>query len=152
MIIGVTMEAFSHSGCRYSLQFLETNAAYFSAQSKSDILKTTTFSSSAFCNISGKGALNFLGERHIQSQFPVNGDEPDVSIFVLRPAACNALVSSVRSCINGSPPVTTTSFPGNFFALSTIPFIVFKGCALASQLSFTSHQTHPTSQPPRRIK
>ena len=46
----------------------ETSAAYFSAHSKSDLLKMTTFNSFASGKISGNGALNFFGDRQIQSQ------------------------------------------------------------------------------------
>src|SRR6185295_14510509 len=105
MICGVMMADLLHSGCRYSLQAGETRAAYFSAHSKSLLLNTTTFSSLASGNISGSGALNFLGERQIQSQEPLTGQAPEVSILVANPAACRASVNASRLCINGSPPV-----------------------------------------------
>ena len=82
MIIGVTSEALSHSGCRYNLQSAETKAAYFSAQAKSELLKTTIFNSLANGKIPGRGALNFLGDKQIQSQCPLKGEEPEVSIFL----------------------------------------------------------------------
>src|SRR5215471_4329337 len=83
IIEGVICIALSHSGCRYSLHFLETVAEYFSAHSKSDLLKMIIFNSSARGRISGKGALNFFGETHIQSQLPVSRYAPDVSRCVL---------------------------------------------------------------------
>ena len=60
----------------------DTCAAYFSAHSKSDLLKTTIFNSLAFSITSNKGSLNFLGERQIQSQLPLKGLEPLVSILI----------------------------------------------------------------------
>src|SRR5689334_5255373 len=79
VINGVTAVALSHSGCRYKIQSFDTCAAYFSAQSKSLLLNTTTFSSLACGRFWGKGALNFLGDSVIQSQSPLKGDEPEVS-------------------------------------------------------------------------
>ena len=70
MICGVICAALSHSGCKYNLQLSLTIAAYFSAQSKSELLKTTIFNSWAKGITSSNGALNFLGERQIQSQPP----------------------------------------------------------------------------------
>ena len=70
------------------------------------------FSSLASGRISGRGALNFLGERQIQSHLPESGAEPDVSICVLKPLACRASVSGVQSCNSGSPPVITAIRPG----------------------------------------
>ncbi len=75
--------ALLHSGCKYSLQWGETCAAYFSAQPKSDLLNTTIFNSLASGKHSTKGALNFFGERVIQSQMPLNDELPEVSICVL---------------------------------------------------------------------
>src|SRR5215218_2448857 len=152
MIKGVTTDALLHSGCRYSLHCGETCAAHFSAQAKSDLLYTTIFNSLAFEITSGNGSLNFLGERVIQSQLPDKGELPEVSMCVFKPAICSSLVNSVRSCIKGSPPVITTIFTGFFFTSDNKNSIDLKGCLPPSQLSFTSHQTQPTSQPPRRIK
>src|SRR5688572_28350663 len=104
MIIGVTIVVLSHSGCKYSLHSVETSAACFCAQSKSDLLNTTTFSSFAKGMISGNGALNFLGERQILSHSPDIGLLPDVSILFLNPFLCNACVNPVQSCIKGSTP------------------------------------------------
>src|SRR3954468_9503776 len=81
-INGVTAAALLHSGCRYNLQEGAAKAAHFSAQAKSDLLKTTTFSSLAYGMFSVNGYLNFLGESVIQSQVPERGDEPEVSICV----------------------------------------------------------------------
>src|SRR5665647_1959447 len=111
IISGVTMGALSHSGCKNNLHCGETIAAYCSAHRKSDWLKITTFNSFANGTTSGRGALNFLGDRQIQSQAPLNGCAPDVSILVSNPFSFNAAVSAVRSCINGSPPVITTRPP-----------------------------------------
>ena len=36
------------------------------------------------------------GERQIQSQFPLKGDEPEVSTFVSKPAFCNSVVSASK--------------------------------------------------------
>src|SRR5690606_2514313 len=152
IIKGVTCAALSHSGCRYSLQPEDTCAAYFSAHSKSDLLKITTFSSLASGRFSDSGALNFLGDKQTQSQSPVNGCAPEVSILVCNPAAFNDLVKGSRLCIEGSPPVITTRLAVVFFTSASICSIVMWGWLAASQLSFTSHQTQPTSHPPRRIK
>src|SRR6187455_58508 len=97
MINGIISAALSHSGCKKSLHDGETNAAYFSAQSKSLLLKTTIFNSLANGIIPSNGALNFFGDKQIQSHEPLNGCAPDVSIFVFKPAACNSFVNSVRS-------------------------------------------------------
>src|SRR6188474_2355214 len=152
MINGVISAALSHSGCRKSLHDGATNAAYFSAQSKSLLLKTTIFNSFASGIIPDNGALNFFGDKQIQSHVPLNGYAPDVSICVFKPDCFSSLVNSSRLCIKGSPPVTTTISAGvslTFnFKLSNFNF----GCLLTSQLSFTSHQTHPTSHPPNLIK
>ena len=141
-----------HSGCKYNLQLGETCAANSSPHLKSVLLKTMIFSSFAKGTTSGNGALNFFGERHIQSHDPESGEEPEVSIFVCKPTACNLFVSVVRLCSKGSPPVTTTSSAGVLFTCFTSSSIFTCGCLLASQLSFTSHQTQPTSHPPKRIK
>ena len=69
MINGVISAALSHSGWKKSLHDGETNAAYFSAQSKSLLLKTTIFNSFANGMIPGNGALNFFGDKQIQSHF-----------------------------------------------------------------------------------
>src|SRR4030095_13271815 len=152
MIWGVISGALSHSGCKKSLHDGETNAAYFSAQSKSLLLKTMIFNSFASGIISGNGALNFFGDKQIQSHLPLSGYAPDVSICVLNPADCNSLARSVRSCSKGSPPVTTTICAGVLLTSDfNLPTSYF-GCFSTSQLSFTSHQTHPTSQPPNLIK
>ncbi len=79
----------SHSGCKYNLQGGVTRAAYFSAQSRSEGLNTMIFSSFAKGKISGNGALNFFGDKHIQSHSPLKGYAPDVSILVCKPALCN---------------------------------------------------------------
>src|SRR5579871_3748572 len=172
MINGVTTDDLLHSGCRNNLHFGETSVAFFSAHSKSLLLNTTTFNSSAVSKISGVGALNFFGEKQIQSQSPLNGLDPDVSICVLKPALRKDFVSCVQSCMSGSPPVMMAMFvvcglrfvvcgslldancqlPTAFLASFTISSIVFTGCLPASQLSLTSHQTQPTSQPPSRMK
>src|SRR5215204_7221217 len=112
----------------------------------------TTFNSLACGRISGNGALNFFGETVIQSHEPDRGELPEVSIWVFRPAACKALVKKVSSCINGSPPVITTISATFFFTSATRFSIFHKGCLPASQLSFTSHHTQPTSHPPKRMK
>src|ERR1044072_1685034 len=140
MISGVISAAFSHSGCRYSLQCLLAMAACFSAQAKSDLLKITTFSSCACAQISGRGVLNFLGDSVIQSHCPLRGDEPEVSIWVRNPRLCSALHKALRLCIKGSPPVITAVRPGWRAASSASPLTGSKGCLEASQLSFTSHQ------------
>src|SRR5215212_1592010 len=152
MISGVISVALSHSGCKYNLQLSLTSTAYFSAQSKSDLLKTTIFNSFANGIIAGRGALNFFGDKQIQSHLPLNGCAPEVSIFVFNPADCNSRVNSSRLCIKGSPPVITTISAGVFFTSETKFSISIFGCISASQLSFTSHHTQPTSHPPRRIK
>src|SRR5690606_27420895 len=89
MIRGVISAAFDHSGCRYNLQLLLTCAACSSAHAKSLLLKTITLSSPATSNTSFCGALNFFGERQTQSQCPLNGYAPDVSIKVFIPASCS---------------------------------------------------------------
>src|SRR3954447_17954169 len=111
-----------------------------------------TFNSLAAASASGVGALNFFGDTHIQSHVPLKANDPEVSIFVSKPAVCNCHVNSSRLCISGSPPVITANLPGCADACSTISFITILGCLSASQLSFTSHQKHPTLQPPKRIK
>src|SRR5438067_2408198 len=110
----------------------------------------TTFNSFAKGTTSCSGALNFFGDKQIQSQVPLNGCEPDVSILASNPLSLNVAVSHVRSCNNGSPPVITTSpLPslygrGQFCTTSeTISGTDRLGCAFASQLSFTSHHTQP---------
>ena len=66
--------------CKNNLHlFLINSAAFSSAHFKSVLLNITTFSSCAFEKFSAKGCINFLGERHIQSKFPVMGYAPDVS-------------------------------------------------------------------------
>src|SRR5665213_239623 len=102
--------------------------------------------------MSGKGGLNFFGERHIQSQLPVKGDEPEVSIFVANPSSCNVEVNSSRLYRVGSPPVITANLAGFLFAAEIIFSMLCKGYKFSSQLSFTSHQTQPTSQPASLIK
>src|SRR5689334_4492491 len=111
-----------------------------------------TFSSSAFINTSARGFLNFFGETQIQSQLPDNGYAPDVSRNISTFCFLSSLVSNVRSCISGSPPVITTLTAPDDFTHFIISGTATKGCFVTSQLSFTSHHTHPTSQPPRRIK
>jgi len=73
MINGVISADLSHSGCKKSLQVCETSPAYFSAQSKSLLLKTTIFNSFASETIPGNGALNFFGDKQIQSHVPLSG-------------------------------------------------------------------------------
>src|SRR5947208_2455023 len=107
-ISGVTIAALLHSGCKYNLHSRETIAAYCSAHLKSDWLNMIIFNSFANGTTAGRGALNFLGDKQIQSQVPLRGCEPEVSIFVSNPFSFKARVSQVRSCINGSPPVITT--------------------------------------------
>ena len=58
-----------HSGCRYSLQLAGTFAACSSAHLKSDLLNTTTFSSSATSSADWSGALNFLGHNAIYGRY-----------------------------------------------------------------------------------
>src|SRR5947209_18397685 len=99
MIIGVTCAALSHSGCRYNLQEGETKASSFSAQLRSDLLKTTIFNSLANGTTSGTGALNFFGESVIQSQFPERGELLEVSICFFNTSLLKTSVSSVRSSI-----------------------------------------------------
>src|SRR5687767_4368134 len=145
MISGVITEAFSHSGCKYNLQCGETWPVNFSAHSKSDLLNITTLSSCASGRICDKGDLNFFGERQIQSHTPLNGCAPEVSICIFNPASWKTEVSSSRSCIKGSPPVITTICAGVFFTMASRSCIRCNGCLPPSQLSFTSHQTQPTS-------
>src|SRR4051812_43378364 len=132
MISGVTIGDLLHSGCRNNLQAGETRAAYFSAHSKSLLLKITTFNSLASGKISGRGALNFLGDKQIQSQEPLTGQAPEVSILVAKPAACRESVSASRLCINGSPPVTMAIRLANALAPATISSIDCNGCLPAS--------------------
>jgi hypothetical protein len=73
MINGVISAALSHSGCKKSLHDGETNAAYFSAQSKSLLLKTTIFNSFARGTIHGTGALILFGDKQIQTHEPLIG-------------------------------------------------------------------------------
>src|SRR5688572_3120601 len=98
------------------------------------------------------GALNFLGEKQTQSHVPVKGYAPEVSMLVRSPAFFNSLVNTARSYMAGSPPVITTISVPLALALLTISSMETRGWALASHDSFTSHHTHPTSQPPSRIK
>ena len=84
--------ALSHSGCRYNLHSDDTSAAYCSAHLKSDSLNTTTFNSLAKGTTSGRGDLNFFGDKQIQSQVPLSGCAPEVSILVSNPFSFSALV------------------------------------------------------------
>src|SRR5687768_6355681 len=110
------------------------------------------FNSFASLITSGSGSLNFLGDKHIQSQLPLKGEDPEVSILVCSPASCNSFVSSSKLCSSGSPPVMTTISAGVFLTSDLKLRTSNSGCLSASQLSFTSHHTQPTSQPPKRIK
>src|SRR5579863_10222599 len=107
MIMGVTAADLLHSGWRNRRQPGLVREAHFSAQSKSDLLKMTTFSSLATVAIPGRGALNFFGERQIQSHSPLRGHAPEVSIWVANPAWRSWWVRAEQSCIRGSPPVIT---------------------------------------------
>ena len=102
--------------------------------------------------LSVRGALNFFGERQTQSHFPDMGLEPEVSIFISKPAFFKAVVKASKLYSKGSPPVIMANLAGCAKALVTISSIDKTGCLLASQLSFTSHQTQPTSQPAKRMK
>src|SRR5688500_11666126 len=104
-------------------------------------------SSFAIRAIVGAGALNFFGEKQIQSQTPLTGYTPEVSMCVLMPASFRDLVRTVRSYISGSPPVITATGDPLCLTFSTIFVTGVNGWAVASQDSFTSHHTHPTSHP-----
>ena len=69
MINGVISLLYPIQVAGISLHAGETSAAYFSAQSKSDLLKITIFNSLANGIISGNGALNFFGDKQIQSHY-----------------------------------------------------------------------------------
>src|SRR5947207_1759405 len=112
--------SFDHSGCRNNSQVRLTLAACSSAQSKSLLLKTMILSSFAFSNTEGCGALNFFGDKQTQSQFPVRGYAPDVSMLVFNPALCNSDVSKSKLYMAGSPPVTTAISVPDDFAFLTI--------------------------------
>src|SRR5690606_38195117 len=97
------------------------------------------------------GNLFFFGERQIQSQVPESGYAPEVSICVFRLLALKACVKGPISQVRGSPPLMTM-VSEYLRALVTIWSIPVGGCISAFQLSFTSHQWQPTSQPPTRMK
>src|SRR5690606_35341380 len=97
------------------------------------------------------GNLFFFGERQIQSQVPESGYAPEVSICVFRWLAFKARVKGPISQVRGSPPVITM-VSECLTALATIWSIPVGGCISAFQLSLTSHQWQPTSQPPIRMK
>ena len=87
-------------------------AAHCSAQSKSDLIVDDHFEFVCQGGMAGRGALNFFGERQIQSHSPLRGQAPEVSIWVANPAWRRLRVRAVQSCMSGSPPVMTASRPG----------------------------------------
>src|SRR5687767_10719149 len=102
------------------------------------------FNSLAFSKIEGCGTLNFFGEKQTQSQLPLKGYAPDVSIWVLSPAFFSETVNGPSSYIAGSPPVITAIGAFVSCALVTICCMLNNGWADASHDSFTSHHTQPT--------
>ena len=72
--------------------------------------------------------------------------------MVSKPAAFKAMVNGSKLYNNGSPPVIMANLPGCTLAAATISSILNVGCFEASQLSFTSHHTQPTSHPANLIK
>jgi hypothetical protein len=66
------------------------------------------------------------------------GLEPEVSIFISKPAFFKAEVRASKLYNKGSPPVIMANLPGCSKALDTISSTELRGCLLASQLSFTS--------------
>src|SRR5690606_39937040 len=91
--------------------------------------------------MSSQGSLNFLGEKHIQSQCPLTGYTPEVSILVLKPAWRKRFVRAFRLYIRGSPPVITASRPGYCKAPAMISSKVNWSCKDASQDSFTDRKS-----------
>src|SRR6185503_10452495 len=141
MMRGIISFSLDHSGCKKSWQPEGTFNANSSAQSKSLLLKITTFNSFALPAKEGSGALNFFGDKQTQSHSPDRGYAPEDSRWVFNPAFFNSAVRPERSYIVGSPPVTTAISPPLAFARRAISLTSTAGCMVASQESFTSHQT-----------
>ncbi len=70
----------------------DTSAAYFQPSQNRSLPLSTHLQPGV---ISGKGTLNFFGDKHIQFQLPLSGCAPDVSIFVCKPACCNFFVEGL---------------------------------------------------------
>ena len=93
-IDGMMLSYTLHSGCRYSRHLRPTRAAHCSAHAKSSSDCIMTFNSSARAKASSSGGSCRLGDRHTQSNSPLRGCVPDVSMNISKPRSCKARVSA----------------------------------------------------------
>jgi len=94
----------------------------------------------------------FFGDRHIQSQLPLNGYAPEVSIKVLIFLLFKPAHNKSRFHISGSPPVTTTESAPESITRPIMTLVSINGCRSGFQEKRESHQEQPMSHHPNLIK